>query len=170
MNNVLIRPVARSDAIGLIQADIASREHHAPWIQPFTDMEGFENWFGQTLTGPNFSLVARDKASGGIVGVVNLSQIVWGLFRSAYLGYYGMIAYARRGLMTEAVCLTTSYAFGELGLHRLESNIQPANVASIALARRAGFQQEGFSPRYLRIGGVWRDHERWALLADGPQD
>lgn len=48
-------------------------------------------------------------------------------------------------------------------------DIQPENVASIALVRRLGFQREGYSPRYLRINGEWRDHERWALLADSPR-
>ena len=61
------------------------------------------------------------------------------------------------------------YAFGTLGLHRLEANIQPENSASIALARRCGFRREGFSPRYLKIGGRWRDHERWAILAEDPR-
>lgn len=68
--------------------------------------------------------------------------------------------------MSQAVELTVKYAFKELGLHRLEANIQPENVRSIALVKRLGFQKEGFSPRYLQIDGVWRDHERWALLAD----
>jgi len=169
MSSVAIHLVTHSDAAGLIQANIASREYHAPWIQPFTDMDGFENWFGQTLTGPNISLVARHRISDDIVGVINLSQISWGFFRSAYLGYYGMIDFARQGLMTEALCLTSIYVFNEIGLHRLEANIQPTNSASIALARRAGFEKEGFSPCYLKIGGVWCDHERWALLADEPQ-
>ena len=59
-----------------------------------------------------------------------------------------------------------SWAFGEVGLHRLEANIQPENKSSIGLVRRLGFQQEGYSPRYLKVGGRWRDHERWALLAE----
>jgi ribosomal-protein-alanine N-acetyltransferase len=70
------------------------------------------------------------------------------------------------GLMTEALRAAAGFAFSELGLHRLEENIQPENHASLALARRVGFQREGFSPRYLHIDGDWRDHERWALLAD----
>ena len=68
--------------------------------------------------------------------------------------------------MTEAVRLAAAHAFGVLGLHRLEANIQPGNLRSIALAKRLGFRLEEFSPCCLRIGGEWRDHERWALLAD----
>ena len=166
MGTVTIKPATRSDAVELIQANVDSRDYHAPWTRPFTDMEGFENWFGQLITGPNFSFVAREEPAGSVVGVFNISQIVRGVFQSAYLGYYGMVAHSRRGLMTQALRLCTAHAFGALGLHRLEANIQPANVASIALVRRVGFRKEGFSPRYLMIDGVWRDHERWALLAD----
>jgi ribosomal-protein-alanine N-acetyltransferase len=56
-------------------------------------------------------------------------------------------------------------AFSELGLHRLEANIQPENKPSKALVQRVGFRYEGFSPQYLRIGREWKDHERWAILA-----
>ena len=68
--------------------------------------------------------------------------------------------------MTEGLRAVLSAVFGELGLHRVEANIQPGNAASLALARRLGFEKEGFSRRYLRIDGDWRDHERWALLAE----
>ena len=115
-------------------------------------------------------LVARELASGGIVGVTNLSQTFLKGFQSAYLSYYGMAAFAGRGFMKEAVRLTADQAFGEVGLHRLEANSQPGNLPSIAFAKRAGFRKEGFSPRQLRIDGVWRDHERWALLADDPPE
>jgi ribosomal-protein-alanine N-acetyltransferase len=68
--------------------------------------------------------------------------------------------------MGEALQQVIRIAFGRLGLHRLEANIQPNNEASIALVRACGFRKEGFSPRYLKIRGRWRDHERWAILAD----
>jgi ribosomal-protein-alanine N-acetyltransferase len=91
---------------------------------------------------------------------------VLGVFRSAYLGFYGMADYAGQGLMTAAVDQACGYAFSDLGLHRLEANIQPENRKSIALVGRCGFQKEGFSPRYLYIDGAWADHERWARLDD----
>ncbi|KVV50046.1 phosphinothricin acetyltransferase [Burkholderia cepacia] len=165
-NPILLNRVARTDAADLIAANRASRNHHLPWVDSFTDQAGFDQWFGRCLTGPNVGFVARERTSGAVVGVVNLNEIVGGVFQSAYLGYYGMVALSRKGLMTDAMRAAIGVAFGELGLHRLEANIQPGNHASIALVRRLGFTKEGFSPRYLRIDGAWRDHERWALLAD----
>ncbi|HWL81122.1 MAG TPA: GNAT family protein [Roseomonas sp.] len=166
MSAVILRPARRADAADLIRANRESRALHAPWVQPFTDPAGFEEWFGGLATGAQVGLVAREARSGEVVGVVNLSQIFLKGFRSAYLGYYGRSGFAGRGLMAEAVRLALRHAFEEIGLHRLEANIQPGNAASLALVRRLGFRLEGFSPRYLQVGGEWRDHERWAILAE----
>ena len=166
MRVIQINRVIRADAAELIAANVASQDYHLPWVTSFIDQTGFDSWFVRGLTGPNVALVARETASNKIVGVVNINEIVAGAFQSAYLGYYGMLNFARTGLMTEALRAAVGYAFSELGLHRLEANVQPENAASIALVRRLGFMQEGLSPRYLRINGEWRDHERWALLAD----
>jgi ribosomal-protein-alanine N-acetyltransferase len=103
---------------------------------------------------------------GAIVGSINLSQIFRGGFQNAYMGYYIGAEYAGQGYMTEALQLMLRYAFEHLKLHRIEANIQPENVASIALVRRAGFVREGYSERYLKICGRWRDHERWAIIAE----
>jgi [ribosomal protein S5]-alanine N-acetyltransferase len=168
MSTIRLSRVTRADASDLITANRASQEYHLPWVASFTDQAGFDAWFARCLTGPNVGLVAREVGSNEIVGVININEIVASVFQSAYLGYYGMSSFSRKGLMTEAMRAAIGHAFGDLGLHRLEANIQPENIASIALVRRLGFQREGFSPRYLRINGKWRDHERWALLADMP--
>lgn len=165
MSKIKLSRVVPADADALIAANRKSASYHSPWVRPFIDQEGFDAWYGKMLTGPNIGYVVREAETNMIVGVVHLSEIVWGVFRSAYLSYYGTVNLARKGFMTEGVARVCRQAFEELGLHRLEANVQPENSASLALIKRAGFHKEGFSPQYLRIAGEWRDHERWALLA-----
>jgi [ribosomal protein S5]-alanine N-acetyltransferase len=163
---VALAPAGRADRVELVAANRTSRDHHLPWVALFTDEAGFNIWFARSLIGPHVGLVARERASDHVVGVVNLNEIVMGAFQSAYLGYYGMAWCAGRGVMTEAVGLAIGFVFRTIGLHRVEANIQPENIRSIALVQRLGFMREGYSPRYLHIGGAWRDHERWARLAE----
>jgi ribosomal-protein-alanine N-acetyltransferase len=68
--------------------------------------------------------------------------------------------------MAEGLGLTLEFAFRVLKLHRVEANIQPMNLRSLSLAQEAGFVREGFSRRYVRIAGRWRDHVRLALLVE----
>jgi len=158
--------VTPHDAAELIAAHIASRDYHAPWTTSFTDQAGFDAWFSKTQSDRCVGLIARYLQNNGIVGVINFTEIVQGSFQSAYTGFAGMVAFARRGLMTAALKAAVDYAFTELDLHRLEANIQPQNARSIALVRRVGFRKEGYSPHYLQIDGAWRDHERWAITRE----
>jgi ribosomal-protein-alanine N-acetyltransferase len=144
----------------------ASRGLHHPWVQPPTDEDAFSAFLRGTEQDRNERHLVIVRADHAIAGMFGLSQIFFGPLCSAYLSYYAFEPYAGQGYMTEGLDLVLQHAFGPLGLHRLEANIQPQNTASIALARRAGFRLEGFSPRYLKIDGRWRDHERWAILAD----
>ncbi len=70
------------------------------------------------------------------------------------------------GYMTEGFALALDFAFRRLALHRVEANVQPANRRSIALVSRLGFEREGYSRRYVKISGRWRDHVRFAMLAE----
>jgi ribosomal-protein-alanine N-acetyltransferase len=144
----------------------SSRAFHRRWGAPPTTPAGFALLLARQRSAQHEAHFLVESASGRLVGAANLSDIVRGAFLSAHLGYYLFEPYEGRGYMTEGVQLVLGRAFGELGLHRVEANIQPGNARSIRLVRRLGFRREGYSPRYLKVAGRWRDHERWALLAE----
>jgi ribosomal-protein-alanine N-acetyltransferase len=147
----------------------SSRRLHGRWVPPASD-ETFDRLL-RCVEDERYEpgLVCRIE-DGAIVGFININEIVRGLFQSGYLGYAAVAAYAGQGYMREGLEIVLARGFTELGLHRLEANIQPANQASIALVRGAGFVHEGFSERYLKIGGRWRDHERWAIRIEQWRD
>lgn len=144
-----------------------SRSLHHPWVSPPSGVAGFQRLAQRAQAETLVSLLVCERRSATMLGVFNLSQIFRGNFRSAYLGYYGHVAFLGQGYMREGLELVARYAFTKLGLHRIEANIQPGNVRSLELVARAGFSKEGFSPRYLKVAGRWRDHERWAITLEG---
>jgi ribosomal-protein-alanine N-acetyltransferase len=165
---VSLRKLAASDRSEFLRMARSSQELHHPWVAPPIDAKAFGALLRRTKSDRFASLLVCERETEAIAGLFNVSEIVRGGFCSAYLGYYVHAAYAGRGYMTEGMTLVCRYAFTQLGLHRLEANIQPANVRSLRLAVRCGFRKEGFSPRYLKIAGRWRDHERWAITRDDP--
>lgn len=144
----------------------ASERLHRPWVHPPNNDAAFAEYLRRLRRADDAGFLVCRNDDRAIAGVVNLNQIFLGNFGNAYLGYYVFAPFEGHGLMTEGIRLVIRHAFGPLGLHRVEANIQPANTASIALVKRLGFRREGLSPRYLKIGGRWRDHERWAMLSD----
>ncbi len=163
---VYLRPPAVADRDEFVSLMMASRSFHRPWATAPVDAERFAAYLADSRR-PDFeALLLCRRADLAILGFFNLSQIVRRSLQSAYLGYAVGKPYAGHGYMREGIQLVVRHAFADLRLHRVEANIQPENHASIALARGAGFRREGFSPRYLKIAGRWRDHERWAILAD----
>jgi len=143
-----------------------SRALHAVWVAAPGTEAAYRAYVRRARTPSHVGYLIRLRRTRELVGVAGVSEIVRGAFRSAYLGYYAFTPHEGQGLMREGLSLVIRQAFGRLGLHRLEANIQPGNRASRRLVRALGFRREGFSPRYLKIRGRWRDHERWALLAD----
>ena len=165
MARVVLSTPTLSDEDDFLAANLASRAYHRPYAyNPLTpaDYRTYLFSLGERKAG----FFARTLADGTLVGWLNLSEIIRGNLQSAFCGYCGYAHSAGQGYMTEALGLVVREASLTYKLHRLEANIQPANAPSIALAERVGFAFEGASPRYLKIGGRWRDHARYALLAE----
>ena len=163
---VLLRLPVKSDCAEFLAVNRRSAKFNRGRASPPITPNQFEAYMNRNA-GPHGAcfLVCR-TADGAIMGSIALSQIFLGGFRSAYLGYQIGAEFAGQGYMSEAIQLVLRHAFVHLKLHRLEANIQPDNAASIALVKRAGFVKEGYSRRYLKICGRWRDHERWAILVE----
>lgn len=153
------------DESAFVSAARSSRKLHAKWVSPPVTRASFRMKLKYLQSAANLAYCVRRADDDALVGCIEITQIVRGPFRSAYLGYYTFASHARQGLTREGLQQLIRLAFTKLKLHRLEANIQPENPPSIALARACGFKREGYSPRYLKIRGRWRDHERWATLA-----
>ncbi|MET8810850.1 GNAT family protein [Streptomyces sp. NPDC004549] len=144
-----------------------SKDLHLPWLVVADSEEAYARYARPLIEEQGrVGFLVCEKDSGDIAGFININNIVRGGFQCGALGYGAFAHAAGRGLMREGLELVIGYAFGALGLHRLEINVQPGNTASIALARGAGFRLEGFSPKMIQVDGEWRDHERWALTAE----
>lgn len=163
---VSIRPPAADDAPAFLAAVRRSRTLHYPWVSPPFTPKAFASYAERAVSDTHRGFLVVHKQTGDLVGVINVNNIVRSGFHSAFLGYYAFVPHAGQGMMLEGMQLVLRHAFRKLKLHRVEANIQPANQASMALAQKCGFVREGFSRRYLKIHGRWKDHERWALLSE----
>jgi [ribosomal protein S5]-alanine N-acetyltransferase len=155
-------PRHEHDFLGAV---VRSRRLHGAWVTAPSSSAEYRLYLRERQGPRSYKYFVCDEV-GEICGVMNLSEVVRGSFQSAYLGYYALAPHAGKGLMSLGLELVLDRAFGELALHRVEANIQPKNRRSIELVKRAGFRFEGLSLRYLKIGGRWRDHERWAITAE----
>lgn len=165
-NKVFLRYVAHEDFDEMLAMFRESRKFYRGLINPPLDRESFTAYVDRNLDEANECFVICRKSDDKIVGAINLSQIFRKAFQNAYLGYSLGVKYTGNGFMTEAVELILRHAFKNLKLHRVEANVQPENIASIAVFRRCGFTKEGFSEKYLKISGRWSDHERWAIVKE----
>jgi ribosomal-protein-alanine N-acetyltransferase len=169
---VHIRPLELGDADALLAVRRSSRAHLEPWEPErdpsFYTREGQEELVARAVAaheaGRTLAFVV--EAEGRVVGAVNLSEVIRGVFQNAHLGYWIDGACVGRGYATEAVRQAVAYAFGEARLHRVQAAVIPRNVASLRVLEKVGFREEGLARRYLRIAGVWEDHLLHAVTAE----
>lgn len=103
---------------------------------------------------------------GRLAGQLTVAGIVRGSLNSGFAGYWIDEEVAGRGVMPTGLALVVDHCFGPVGLHRIEVNIRPENVASRRVVEKLGFRDEGIRPRYLHIDGAYRDHLGYALTTE----
>ncbi len=161
-NHDFFAPWSPVRGVGDVGEDFLTPEAQRNYIQQSLDME-------RTGSGLRLWLIRKKAASASretVVGNISLSQIVRGPFQSAFLGYQLDHRFTGKGMAQEAVRELLKIGFNEMGLHRIEANIMPANTPSRTLARRLGFREEGYARGYLAIAGKWEDHIHYVMLAE----
>lgn len=163
---IFLRQPLKADLVEYTALRKQSASFYRGLVNPFKGKKHFAAYLRPAPNGEYFRFFICRSDDGRIAGSISLFLIERGSFHSACVGYMIGAPHVRRGYATEALQLILRFAFDTLKLHRVEANIQSVNKPSIALVKRAGFKLEGYSPRFLKICGQWRDHERWAILAE----
>jgi len=174
-NRLLLRVLGPDSAAAVREYGLRSAEYHRPFdpIRPTDYWElpvVADRLVAQLLEAQSDRslclFISPKEDPGLVIGAVNLRNVIRGAMLGATLGYGLAPDVVGKGYMTESVRRVVEIAFDELGLHRIEANIMPRNVRSLAVVERAGFVREGLSPRYLQIAGKWEDHVRLARVSD----
>ena len=173
---VVLRLLHEPDAEPLFAVIDESRDflaRHLPWpdgCRSVADVAArIESWEMQAEMANGACWGIFERPQGSASAPVLTGVIVLGWIQAAHLSasvsYWLGEKFTGRGLATEALRQLSRYAFGELGLNRLEISASVANAESRAVATRAGFVQEGICREYERIHGHFEDHVRFSLLA-----
>jgi RimJ/RimL family protein N-acetyltransferase len=157
-------------------------DHDAPALfKIFSDPKVMRYWSTPAWTTQDqaLAMIARDRKtmSAGedirlglvrtdhdvLIGTCSLFKIDE-TCRRAEIGY-GMASSAwGHGFMHEALSALLRYAFADLGLNRLEADIDPRNHASARSLERLGFEREGFLRERWIVAGEVSDTALYGLL------
>ncbi|MFZ6770717.1 ribosomal protein S5-alanine N-acetyltransferase [Undibacterium sp. Di26W] len=170
-----LRVLLPQQAALLQQYLLNNREHLAPW-EPARDAAYFSLEKCEERLLSNARLMEAGLAmhfavclDQEMIGICNFSNIVRGSFQACHLGYAIAEKQQGQGYMFEAVQAGLQHMFGAHNLHRVMANYVPENQRSATLLTRLGFEKEGYARSYLKINGVWRDHELTALINPAEQ-
>lgn len=145
---------------------VNNRAHLAPY-EPLRDDEYFalENIQNRIINSLNdyqqkrsLLLVVTLKNDQKIIGSINFTNFVYGVFQACYLGFSLDHASQGKGLMYESLESSIEYVRENYGTHRIMANHLPDNLRSSNTLEKLGFKKEGYAQSYLKINGEWQDH------------
>jgi RimJ/RimL family protein N-acetyltransferase/8-oxo-dGTP pyrophosphatase MutT (NUDIX family) len=156
------------DAAHALADDEIVRWFDFPGIPPRSGLaEGVARWHRQYADDRavvNFVIeLAGESGPVGNVEVRRTSEGVGSVSWTTYKPYRG------RHVAQRAVRLLIIYAFGELGLDRLQVEVDPENRASARVAIRSGFRREGLLRGGATLQGERRDVAVYGLRRDDPR-
>lgn len=162
--NVNLKILTPDDSLDLLEYYTRNKEHLEPYEpkreESFYTIEAqyqilMDN-YKQFINGTSACFgIYRDNV---FIGKIQISSIIYGIFKSGIIGYSIDKDYEGNGYMKESLLKVTEYAFNEIGLHRLEASTLLDNKRSQFVLKGCGFKEIGINEKYLFINGQWKDH------------
>jgi ribosomal-protein-alanine N-acetyltransferase len=135
--------------------------------EPFTELADAADYLeqiGQCFAEKSlFQWGVALKETDEVIGTCTLSSVTPRHGR-AEIGYALARAHWGRGYMSEALPALLRFAFGTLGLNRIEADVDPRNAASLKSLERLGFRREGYQRERYRVNGEVQDSVLFGLL------
>jgi len=171
---IYLRHPAMGDYAAWAELRAMSRQHLTVWEPQWARDELTRSAFRRRLRqyqrelrdDQGYAFFTFRQGDAKLLGGLSISNIRRGVAQAASIGYWIGAPHVRQGYMTDALKATLPFAFGTLGLHRLEAACLPHNTPSTRVLEKAGFRREGMARRYLKINGAWQDHDLFALLQE----
>jgi len=163
--NIELKVLTPEDGNSLLDYYTRNKKHLEPYEpnrnKDFYTLEGqtkgLEESYKQYLNGSSANFgIFKDKV---LIGKIQLSNIVRGVFQNAFVGYSMDEQEQNKGYIKEALSLVLDYAFNDLELHRIEASTLVDNEKSQNVLLGCGFREIGISKGYLYINNKWRDHK-----------
>ncbi len=171
---LLLRPSRENDAAALFgtfsDARVARYLSRPPWPDIGVARERIARDIKALPEGDYLCLMLERAVDGRLIGECSLFGFSEQC-RRAELGYALAAEAWGHGYMHEALSTFLGFGFAELGLNRVEADIDPRNEASARALERLGFVKEGHLRERWIVAGEVSDSGLYGLLrADWPAD
>jgi ribosomal-protein-alanine N-acetyltransferase len=164
-DRVCLLPLVAGDTAELASLLSNSIDFHHPWLRYPHTVDGLLHYIDQALTDGDLLFVVRLREADTLVGLMSLSRVVYGAWRTCECGCAVGVEHQGNGYLTEAMGLLVRYAMDVLGLCRVEALVDPRNVASRKMLQSVGFCLEGLARSAVDLGDERLDQVRWAITA-----
>lgn len=164
---LMLRPLAASDAPALyaVFSDPAVVRYWS--AESWTDISSADAAIARALeayrdeTELRFAIELAGTCE--LIGTVALHHF-FNQNKRCEIGYALGSRHWGQGYASEALHAALDHGFREVGLNRVEADIDPRNEASARLLEKLGFRREGFMPQRWLVHGEYADTAFYGLL------
>jgi [ribosomal protein S5]-alanine N-acetyltransferase len=177
LKQLIVRPYTYEDAEEKLLLHQENRDHFQRWSpvkrnEEFFTIRGQINSIKEFMEKSaedsryDFAIFLEEDTSFTLIGEVQFTFVERGPKQCCMVGYHIGKKFNGNGYMTKALEIALKIAFQELKFHRVTSQVNPENKASLRVLEKVGFVKEGYARKNLKVGDKWCDHVCVALLEE----